>query len=174
MRDEQEPLRDYHADDAMKPRGDGIGSRGPMPEKRNAVANWLIDLLRAGPMNANDVRSEAESAGHSWRTVERAKRDIGINALRSSSNAPWRWSLPDDFFEDRQPEMPQAAKQEEPGGLRGNTAENHENPSENDVDRQVDDHWRSTNGNLANVQNEHRVNCSRRMSYVRDYPTNDF
>jgi hypothetical protein len=62
---------------------------------------FLRDILRDGPRPAKDVETEAKEAGISWRTVNRAKKTLGIVAERKAEAGHglgragrWYWSLP--------------------------------------------------------------------------------
>src|SRR6516225_8896064 len=63
--------------------------------------DFLRDLLRDGPRPAKDVEAEAKEAGISWRTVNRAKKTLGVVAERKAERGDglgrsgrWYWSLP--------------------------------------------------------------------------------
>jgi hypothetical protein len=63
--------------------------------------DFLRDILRDGPRPAKDVESEAKEAGISWRTVNRAKKTLGIVTERKAESGDglgrsgrWYWSLP--------------------------------------------------------------------------------
>jgi len=67
-------------------------------EEQGAVAEakaFLQDLLRDGPRAAREVRQEAEAAGLSWRTINRAKAPLGIVTSKAGNRGPWVWSLKD-------------------------------------------------------------------------------
>lgn len=96
------------ADDALASERDG--TPGPAPEARTAATEWLGDLLSAGPMEAGKVKEEAEAAGHAWRTVHRAKDDLGIQSYRGAASNEWTWRLPDAPGGTCQPTTP-------PGGF---------------------------------------------------------
>ena len=62
--------------------------------------DFLRDILKDGPRPARDVESEAKEAGISWRTVNRAKKTLGIVAERKAESGDglgrsgrWYWSL---------------------------------------------------------------------------------
>lgn len=64
--------------------------------------NFLRDILKDGPRPAKDVEGEAKEAGISWRTVNRAKKTLGVVAERKAESGDglgrsgrWYWSLPD-------------------------------------------------------------------------------
>jgi hypothetical protein len=76
----------------------------------------LRSSLAGGSKPAKDIESEAKGAGISWRTVCRAKHDMGIKAKavpipRDGGEGPpinrWYWSLPDDAAVPRVPPKPQ-------------------------------------------------------------------
>lgn len=92
---------------------------------------FLRDLLANGSVPSKQVKSESIDAGHSWRTVERAKKALGIEAVKEGMDSGWVWKLPSQVCEDRQ-ENPKNATQimwqpsRKVGGLQENA------PAEND------------------------------------------
>jgi len=63
--------------------------------------DFLRDILRDGPRLAKDVEGEAREVGVSWRTVNRAKKTLGIVTERKAESGQglgragrWYWSLP--------------------------------------------------------------------------------
>src|SRR5215831_14540084 len=54
---------------------------------------WLALLLSAGPVKVIDIQAEAKSAGISMRTVERAKKRLGVKAAKLDMRSGWVWSL---------------------------------------------------------------------------------
>ena len=63
---------------------------------RAAAKEFLLELLALGQVSAQQVRKEAEEAGHSWGTVNRAKADLGIKPIRGGFGdaGKWTWELP--------------------------------------------------------------------------------
>jgi hypothetical protein len=72
------------------------GKPGPKAEARDKATEWLRELLTAGPMESANVKAEAEAAGMAWRTVHRAKDDLGIKPYREQFGGTWMWKLPPD------------------------------------------------------------------------------
>jgi hypothetical protein len=72
-------------------------------EERSALSEaqeFLREVLAAGPEPAADVRDEAESAGISKRTLDRARQSLGVSAEREGEpgkrgGGKWFWRLPD-------------------------------------------------------------------------------
>lgn len=69
------------------------------PEEKTALeeaALWLEDYLRDRQMRARagDVISAGKAAGHSERTVQRARKKLGIETAKSGDKGAWMWSLP--------------------------------------------------------------------------------
>ncbi len=62
-------------------------------EQRDA-ADWLRDLLAAGPMDSNEVRRAADANGISWATLRRAKKRIGAESEKAGMSGGWSWFLP--------------------------------------------------------------------------------
>ncbi|MFP5374529.1 MAG: AAA family ATPase [Gammaproteobacteria bacterium] len=65
---------------------------------RGEAAEWLQDMLAGGEVPVKVLRAEATGAGLTWRTVERAKSEIGVIAERvtegNCGKGHWRWRLP--------------------------------------------------------------------------------
>lgn len=80
---------------------DGQSVEDDPPERpRAAAAAWLGDLLRDGPRKGANVKACAARDGHAWRTVERAKADVGAVARPGhvgGARASW-WKLPGQAF----------------------------------------------------------------------------
>ncbi len=68
--------------------------QGDRCEARDA-ANWLRSLLASGSMTAKDIYREAESAGYSSDAMKRAKRRVGVEAIKAGMTGGWCWRLPD-------------------------------------------------------------------------------
>ena len=91
---EREPVA-MSADDALSvENGDEKKKPGPKSETRNKAAEWLRDVLKTGPMAAGKIKDEAGEAGYAWRTVQRAKDDLGIKPYRDQFGGAWMWRLP--------------------------------------------------------------------------------
>jgi putative DNA primase/helicase len=56
--------------------------------------DFLIETLDHGPVEGKVIYRQAEDAGHAKRTIDRAKRELGISSSKGSMNSPWRWELP--------------------------------------------------------------------------------
>ena len=54
----------------------------------------LLATLRDGPVPTNSIKADATGAGIAWRTVERAKKRLGIVAEKSGMKGGWVWRLP--------------------------------------------------------------------------------
>jgi hypothetical protein len=64
-----------------------------------AAQDFLRDVLSGGPAAVKGIRAQANEAGLSWRTVERAKAALGIRAAREGEpgkrgGGAWVWALP--------------------------------------------------------------------------------
>ena len=63
------------------------------------AAEWLSDVLSAGPVPSNDVKKHAKEAGYSWATIRRAQASLGIKPQRIggvAGDGAWVWALPDE------------------------------------------------------------------------------
>ncbi len=91
---ERDPVK-MTADDALATEnGNEKQKPGPEPQARNQAAEWLQDLLRDGPMASAKIKEEAQDAGYVWRTVHRAKDELGIKPYREQFGGAWMWKLP--------------------------------------------------------------------------------
>jgi putative DNA primase/helicase len=61
---------------------------------RDDAKAFLLQVLEEGPVAASQIFREARDAGHSERTVKRAKKDLGIVSVKAGMSAKWRWELP--------------------------------------------------------------------------------
>lgn len=55
---------------------------------------FLAETLREGPMMTKDIKSAAAAHGHRWRTIERAKKSLGVVATKGGFQGAWGWELP--------------------------------------------------------------------------------
>jgi putative DNA primase/helicase len=62
--------------------------------ERNDAKLFLTSLLSDGPVPVTRIKVDATGAGYSWRTIERAKRDAGIEARKLGLKDGWVWALP--------------------------------------------------------------------------------
>ena len=83
------------ANDALAAEDTGPSSQGrdKTPPRGRAV-EWLRELLKDGPLSSTQVQNEAKNAGFAWRTVHRAKDELGICPMRDQFAGSWIWRLP--------------------------------------------------------------------------------
>jgi putative DNA primase/helicase len=65
---------------------------GRPPEKEQEAKEWLLDFLADGAQTATDVESFGRKAGHSFRTLTRAKKELDIGSTQQERR--WVWVLP--------------------------------------------------------------------------------
>jgi hypothetical protein len=63
--------------------------------KREA-REFLLERLEAGPVNSDDIVEEAKQEGIAKRTLDRAKKDLGVKSRKQQgkTDGPWLWELP--------------------------------------------------------------------------------
>lgn len=67
---------------------------------REEAKQFLIEVLRDGPVPVKEVESQADDAGHTWSTVKAASTDLGVvkSPLRAKDGRKpikgWEWTLP--------------------------------------------------------------------------------
>ncbi len=89
---EPDPVQTTAAEVLARGNGTGDTSSGDEAEQ------WLRDVLSNGPMPSSELKVQAEHDGMAWRTIERTKKRIGVNATREGfgSDGKWVWVLPKD------------------------------------------------------------------------------
>ena len=72
--------------------GEQTGSTDPMEDgKREWASSVILSLLSGGPRSSADVQRACADAGISERTLNRAKKDLGIRSVRKVDT--WYWTL---------------------------------------------------------------------------------
>jgi putative DNA primase/helicase len=69
--------------------GDDGGGGIPADSKR-----FLAGLLAAGPMRAGDILKDADQAGYSKRSIQRAANALEIDRRKDGMKGGWTWQLP--------------------------------------------------------------------------------
>lgn len=85
---------------------------------RDAI-EWLNLFLAAGEKPCNEVKAKARECGIAWRTIERAKKKLGVKSHASGANGhdgKWSWVLPKEF-EDLSTPPPMRGENSEQGGV---------------------------------------------------------
>lgn len=93
---------------ALLAEADATGDEGAARD----VKQFLAELLADGPLPVKAIKADVDGAGYAWRTVERAKKALGIEAVKEGGSIggkgqQWVWRLPLDLkaaniLEDRQ------------------------------------------------------------------------
>lgn len=68
----------------------------------NYVKEFLYELLADGELPQKQIEADAKGAGHAWRTVERAKKELNIRSSKSKLDYRWYWGLPNNTANDDQ------------------------------------------------------------------------
>jgi putative DNA primase/helicase len=68
-------------------------SSGRDPAARDEAKEFLENLLRSGPVLSQNIEEAAQAEGISRRTLFRAKKDLGIAAIKDPNDGKWRWEL---------------------------------------------------------------------------------
>ena len=55
---------------------------------------FLLERLETGPVGAIDIAEEAKQNGIAKRTLDRAKKDLGIKSRKNKVDGNWYWELP--------------------------------------------------------------------------------
>lgn len=68
------------------------GDADDAPQRAEAE-QWLLDALAVGPVVVEELKRRARADGVAWRTVERAKKALGVPARKHGFGAEGRWAL---------------------------------------------------------------------------------
>lgn len=79
---------DHDAEDVL-----GSPNREERTERDDAQS-FLEQVLSDGPVRTKEIRNRAEDAELSWRTVERAKKDLSVQAIQGPDG--WYWQAKED------------------------------------------------------------------------------
>lgn len=92
---EPDPVDGTADDELQRQRASDRQKPGPKAgTARKMEADFLRTVLADGPVNVFDIKRQATDAGLSWRTVERAAKDIGIITRKLGFADGWAWELP--------------------------------------------------------------------------------
>ena len=85
---------------------------------------FLLDELAEGPVETKEIKRAARDAGHTDRTLERAKQATGVQSVKIGFNpSRWAWKLPDTKDANPVGALREAKDATDVGGLRANTHE---------------------------------------------------
>lgn len=76
-----------------------VGGQLDEPETADPVGE-MSEILRPGPQSIQMVRDELTKMKYSWRSIERAKKQLGVVPLKNPGFGPegeWLWVLPDQL-----------------------------------------------------------------------------
>lgn len=82
-------------EDAVNLVADDVGGDKAV-RPRDEAAGWLRDVLRAGEVSSKVIFQIADEEGHARRTVERAKKEIGVESFRKGPYNYWRLPVETD------------------------------------------------------------------------------
>lgn len=93
--------------------GDAEATNSEETTEKEDAEQFLASMLSHGPVSVKQVRADAAGAGYAWRTIERAKKSLSVEAVKVGMKEGWVWQL---GSEDRQI-YPKTASQNR-GGLQ--------------------------------------------------------
>jgi hypothetical protein len=67
----------------------------PDPDKIEDAKLFLLQMLEDGPVLHDTLKAEAQAEGHAYRTIERAKTELGIISVRKGfgPGSKFFWSM---------------------------------------------------------------------------------
>lgn len=78
-------LSTHSADDVL------ASPTGDERSERDEARTFLADLLAGGSVRTKEIKDAAKDADIAWRTVERAKRDLDVGAVKRADG--WYWEM---------------------------------------------------------------------------------
>lgn len=92
--------------EAVTVSADAAMSQPLNPEDQSDIdeaKEFLQELLADGPVSSKQIKADADGAGHAWRTIRRAQKDLGVIAAKTGLKGGWTWQLsPSPLPEDGQ------------------------------------------------------------------------
>lgn len=90
------------ADDALAAENADRRKPGPDAEELKRAETWLREILSDGPVESERIKKEGRGEDFSWRTLKRAKDEIGVKARRQGFGAggKWVWDPPPEQTTD--------------------------------------------------------------------------
>lgn len=79
------------ADDALAAETTDRRKPGPDAEELKRAETWLLEILSDGPVESERIKKEGRAEGFAWRTLQRAKNDLGVKARRQGFGADGKW-----------------------------------------------------------------------------------
>ncbi len=62
--------------------------------ERDDAIDWLKTELKGTEINSKELQKRARDAGHSWATVRRAQKELGIKPKKRGIDNAWVWKMP--------------------------------------------------------------------------------
>ncbi len=84
---------------------DGLLAIPSSPEEKSAAEDaesFLMETLAVGPVNSNEVLKDARKAGIAEKTLQRAKKSLGVISRKLGYAGAWTWELPSQDCQDGQ------------------------------------------------------------------------
>ena len=92
--------------------GEAEATNNEEASEKEDAEQFLVSMLSHGPVSVKQIRSDVAGAGYAWRTIERAKKSLSVEAVKVGMKDGWVWQL---GSEDRQ-DLAKTASQNR-GGL---------------------------------------------------------
>ena len=68
--------------------------------------SFLTGLLSESPLPVQAIKKEANDAGHSWMTIRRASKTLGIESQKDGMRGGWHWHLDRTCSNEDEPAHP--------------------------------------------------------------------
>lgn len=88
------PVVSWEAGEVALTAEEAFDARPARLGRREAAAEWLEAQLAGGPRSAAEIAARGRAAGHSMRTLRRARVALGVVPWHERAGAPWMLRLP--------------------------------------------------------------------------------
>ncbi len=88
-----------------------------LPSKREAAklgiaTNLLADLLSERPLSVPSIKDAARAQGIGWRTIQKAKAELGVRSRKDGPDGPWLWEMAEGTTHSQAPRGREVHSQE--------------------------------------------------------------
>ncbi len=74
---------------------------GQAQTQTSGAKGFLLDFLSSGEKTANEVLDEADGAGYSKPSIQRAARALGVKRRKNGMEGGWSWFLPNEVDQEK-------------------------------------------------------------------------
>lgn len=118
--------------------GDVEGSDDEERTLKDDAKEFLASVLSDGPVRAGELKRDADGAGYSWKTMQRAASDLGVDRRKIGMREGWMWALPKKTSHEGDAKISERKSASPSGNVVPFDAYAKKNPPEEDIKREED------------------------------------